>query len=62
MKNIEVSGELDMGEKSYDDLTFLILTQFFHVWCALVCLGVPWCAPVKLGNAAKLELMTYRLT
>ena len=41
MPNIEVSGELDMGEKSYDDLTFFITADFFPVAHAGTPFGVP---------------------
>jgi hypothetical protein len=41
MKNIEVSRELEMGEKSYDDLTFLITADFFPVAHVGTSFGVP---------------------
>jgi hypothetical protein len=41
MQNIEVSGELDMGERGYGDLTFSVIATFSHFGCTTV----------KLGNA-----------
>ena len=38
---MKVSGELDMGEKSYGDLTFLITADFFPVSHVGTPFGVP---------------------
>jgi hypothetical protein len=62
MKNIEVSGELDMEEQSYDDLTFLIKTGFFPVAHVGAQNGHLSERPLQAGHAKKQRSKTYRLT
>jgi hypothetical protein len=59
---MKVSGELDMGEKSYDDLTFLITADFFAVAHVGAQNGHLSERLLLGGHAVTERLMTYRLT